>query len=155
MNRWTTWMAAAALFGIQAARAEVVQNDSFVLDFAPFVPCANDGAGEVVHLHGPLHVLVSFTINGNHVRGKTHYQPQGLSGIGEISGDSYQGTGATQSHFNGSFKQGVFVVTTVNNFRIIGRGRDNNLLVHENVHYRITPDGQFQSVHDNFSIDCK
>lgn len=61
----------------------------------------------------------------------------------------------TQTHFKGSFEQGAFLFTAINNFRIIGRGPGNNLLVHENLHVRITENGEFRGVHDNFRVDCK
>jgi hypothetical protein len=43
----------------------------------------------------------------------------------------------------------------VNNFRIIGQGRGNNFLVHENVHLTITANGDVGTAHDNFGVECK
>jgi hypothetical protein len=43
----------------------------------------------------------------------------------------------------------------VNNFRIIGQGKGNNFLVHENLHLTINANGVATAVHDNFSIDCR
>ena len=106
-------------------------------------------------LNGPLHVLITTTINGNKVSGKTHFQPQGLSGVGLDTGDTYRATGVTQDHFKGSFKNGQFSSTFVNNFRIIGQGRGNNFLIHENFHFTINANGEMTTVHDNFSVDCK
>ena len=97
-------------------------NESIDLNLVVFVPCANRGAGELVDLNGPLHVLITTTINGNKVSGKTHFQPQGLSGVGLDTGDTYRATGVTQDYFKGSFKNGQASFTFVNNFRIIGQG---------------------------------
>jgi hypothetical protein len=72
-------------------RAPVVENDSIDINLAVFVPCANGGVGELVDLNGPLHILTTFTINGNKVSGKTHFQPQGISGVGLDSGDKISG----------------------------------------------------------------
>jgi hypothetical protein len=137
------------------AQAAVEVNDSFDTTLAVFVPCANGGAGEVVDLQGPLHVLTSFTINGNHVSGDSHAQPQGISGTGESTGDTYHATGVTQDHFGGSFINGQFNETFVNNFRIIGQGPGNNFLIHEDFHVTINANGELTSFHDNFSVDCK
>jgi hypothetical protein len=60
-------------------------------------PCPS--AGEIVDLIGPLHTLISLTINGNNVSGKFHFEPQGISGLGETTGDKYQATGVTQETF--------------------------------------------------------
>jgi hypothetical protein len=104
---------------------------------------------------GPLHVLFTFTINGNNVSGFSHFQPQGISGTGETTGDKYQGTGVTQQSFKISLLNGQANFTSVNNFRIIGQGPGNNYLVHENMHVTINANGTVIVSHDNFSVACK
>jgi hypothetical protein len=136
-------------------QAEVLVNDSFDVSLLVFVPCANGGAGELVDLEGPLHELISITINGNHVSGDSHNQPQGISGVGESTGDTYHATGVTQDHFSGSFTNGQFNETFVNNFRVIGQGPGNNFTVHENLHITVNANGDVTVFHDNFSADCK
>ncbi len=68
--------------------------------------------------------------------------PQGISGVGLDTGDKYQGAGVTQDHFKGSFNNGQFNQTFVNNFRIIGQGPGNNFLVHENFRLTINANGE-------------
>jgi hypothetical protein len=137
-------------------RAEVTQNESVDLTgFSVFVPCANNGAGELVIFQGNLHALVSFTINANHVSGKFHFQPQGLTGTGRRTGDKYQGTGVTEDMFSGSLVNGQYAETYNNNFRIIGRGPDDNYLVHEVAHVTINANGTTRVFFDKISTDCK
>lgn len=156
MRKLTTMGAIAVLAAFAApAWAEVVVNQSIDMNLAAFVPCANGGAGEVVRLSGPLHVLITFTINDNQISGKTHFQPQGISGTGMTTGDTYQATGVTQDHFSSSLQNGQFNQTYVNNFRIIGHGPGNNFLVHENFHIAVNANGELSTAHDNFSVDCK
>ena len=159
MKKNTTIMiflfAALALFTVPANAAKQV-NDMSDINLTVFVPCAAGGAGELVDLSGPLHTLITFTINGNNVSGTAHFQPQGLSGTGETTGDKYQATGVTKaSSFKGSFQNGQFTQTYVNNFRIIGSGSGNNFLVHEVLHVTFNANGTVSVFHDNFSIDCK
>jgi len=159
MKKNTTIMiflfAALALFTVPANAAKQV-NDMSDINLTAFVPCAAGGAGELVDLSGPLHTLITFTINGNNVSGTAHFQPQGLSGTGETTGDKYQATGVTKaSSFKGSFQNGQFTQTYVNNFRIIGSGSGNNFLVHEVLHVTFNANGTVTVFHDNFSIDCK
>ena len=159
MKKNTTIMiflfAALALFTVPANAAKQV-NDMSDINLTVFVPCAAGGAGELVDLSGPLHTLITFTINGNNVSGTAHFQPQGLSGTGETTGDKYQATGVTKaSSFKGSFQNGQFTQTHVNNFRIIGSGSGNNFLVHEVLHVTFNANGTVTVFHDNFSIDCK
>ena len=137
------------------ANAAVVVNDRTDINLTIFVPCAAGGVGEIVDLSGPLHTLISFTINGNNVSGYFHFQPQGISGTGETTGAKYQGTGVTQESFKASLQNGQFNFTFINNFRIIGQGPGNNFLVHETLHFTINADGTVTVFHDNFSIDCK
>ena len=137
------------------ANAAVQVNDTTDINLTVFVPCALGGVGEVVDLAGPLHTLISFTINGNNVSGYSHFQPQGITGTGETSGNKYQATGVTQQSFAQSLQNGQSNFTFVNNFRIIGQGPGNNFLVHETLHVTINANGTATVYHDNFSMDCK
>jgi len=159
MKKNTTIMiflfAALALFTVQANAAKQI-NDMSDINLTVFVPCAAGGAGELVDLSGPLHTLITFTINGNNVSGTAHFQPQGIVGTGETTGDKYQATGVTKdSSFKVSFQNGQANQTFVNNFRIIGQGPGNNYLVHEVAHVTFNADGTLRVFHDSFSIDCK
>jgi hypothetical protein len=147
-------LAALALM-IAPAYAGVQVNDRTEIALTVFIPCAADGAGEVVDLAGPLHTLISFTINGNNVSGYTHFQPQGIIGVGETTGNRYHATGITRESFKNSFRNGQANDTFVNNFRIIGQGPGNNFLVHETEHFTINANGSVTVFHDNFSVVCK
>ncbi|MCW3090132.1 MAG: hypothetical protein JWP81_1201 [Ferruginibacter sp.] len=130
-------------------------NEKVDIDLFVFIPCANGGAGEDVILSGPLHILSSFTISDNMISGKNHYQPQGISGIGQITGDKYQATGITLDQFKGSLINGQYETSYVNNFRIIGQGPGNNYLVHSVTHLTYNANGELTAFVDNFSVDCK
>ena len=135
--------------------AEITANDVTPFTATVFVSCANGGKGEPVDLTGYLHVLLSSTVNENNVSGKYHFQPMGVSGVGQITGDKYQATGVSQESFAGSLTNSHYTDTFVNNFRIIGQGPGNNFLVHENMHITISADGTVIVNHDNFSATCK
>ena len=138
------------------AHAAVQTNQSTDIALSVFVPCAAGGAGEIVDLAGPLHTLITLTINGNNVSGILHFQPQGISGVGETTGQTYHATGVTKEEsFKASFQNGQLQMTFVNNFRIIGQGPGNNLLVHETAHVTINADGSVTVNHDNISIECR
>jgi hypothetical protein len=137
------------------ANAAVEVNNTTDITISVFIPCAAGGAGEVVDLSGPLHTLISFTMNGNNVSGYFHFQPQGISGVGETTGDKYQATGVTQQSFKNSLQNGQANLTFVNNFRIIGQGPGNNYLVHETLHFTINANGTQAVSFDNLTVDCK
>ena len=135
----------------------VTTNEQIDVTLFVFVPCANGGAGEVISVSGPLHVLTHTTIsNSGMAHVKQHFQPQGLSGEGFTTGDKYQGTGVTQEEFNVDLRDGAPQTDTfINNFRMIGQGPDNNYLVHENFHVTVNANGEVTTVVDNFSVTCK
>jgi hypothetical protein len=132
-------------------------NVSIPTDLAVFIPCANNGAGEDVQLSGPLHMLFHVTISaGDKIIIKSHFQPQGISGVGRTTGDKYRATGVTQETTTFDSIDGFpFVTSFVNNFKIIGRGPGNNFLVHENFHVTINANGEVTVFVDNFKFDCK
>jgi hypothetical protein len=127
-----------------------------VINLQVFVPCAAERAGEIVDLGGRLHTVIHLTSNGNNVSGMSHFQPQGIVGTGETTGDTYQATGVTKdSSFKASFQNVQFTQTFVNKFRIIGQGPGNNFLVHEITHVTFNAKGAATVLHDNFSAVCK
>lgn len=135
------------------AHAETLVNQVIPINISVFVPCANDGAGEIVTLSGDLHDTFALTFNnGGGVHIKMHDNPQGVSGVGETTGLKYQATGVTTLELN--VRIGA-EETFVNNFRVIGQGSNNNFLVHENFHITINANGTLTSFIDNFSAECK
>jgi hypothetical protein len=139
---------------IPQAQAEVQANESVPLSSTVFVPCANDGIGELVDLSGNLHILVTATINKNHVSGTTHYQPQGVVGEGMDTGNKYQGVGVTQDHFSGALQGGSYTYTFTNSFMIIGQGPGNNFTIHETFHITINANGEITVEADNLRTAC-
>ena len=148
-------IAVAAVVGVTAAQAEVTTNTKTPIAQTVFVPCANGGVGEFIDLSGELHTLITSTINDNHVSGKYHYQPQGVSAIGQITGDTYRATGGSQDKFSGNLTNDQYETTYVNNFRMIGPGPGNNFLVHEVSHLTINANGTTTVDFDNLSTECK
>jgi hypothetical protein len=119
-----------------------------------FVPCADGGQGEDVALTGNLHVLFQFAIsNSGQVTLRDHSNPQGVVGTGLSTGDTYRGTGVTQSHDR--LGQVGESFTFVNNFRIIGRGPGNNFTVHETIHVTVNANGNVTVSTEKARIGCK
>jgi hypothetical protein len=136
-------------------RAETISNTSVPIEFLDFVPCADGGAGEYVLVSGYLHILITTTVDANGgFHGKTHFQPQGMSGVGLTTGASYRATGVMQEHFNSSAGETISE-TFVNNFRLIGPGRGNDLLVHQAVHVTTNANGDVTADVFNSRIQCR
>lgn len=123
------------------------------IDVTEFVeiPCA----GESVILQGKLHVLTHYTVTGNNVVSYIHYQSQGITGVGSVSGERYRSTGVTQEVFKGSFTNSQYTATSINNFRIIGQGPDNNYSIHSILHVTFNANGTVTAKFDKSLVDCK
>ena len=149
-------LGAALALATVPANAAVQVNDIADINLVAFIPCADGGAGEVVNLSGPLHVVITFTINGNNISGVAHFQPQGITGTGETTGDKYQSTGVTKNiGFKTSFQNGQATQSFVNNFKIIGAGPDNNLLIHVDAQVTFNANGTVTVSHNHFSAECR
>jgi len=150
---WTVLTLVAGLVvggAVLPMQAAVTTNTSIPITLVVNIPCA----GELVVLNGPLHILFSFTFDragGFHMVG--HFQPQGISGLGQTTGAKYQATGETE--FQTNAKAVPFETSFVNNFKIIGQGPSNNLLIHENLHLTVNADGTVTAVIDNTSFECR
>jgi hypothetical protein len=115
------------------------------------IPCAN----EIAVLGGDLHILLQTTIDadgGTHL--EVHFNPQGVNGAGLTSGNKYQGTGVTRYDLNTSGPP-PFESVSVNNFNIVGQGRDNNMLMHFNTRMSIDANGAATATVSNFKAECK
>lgn len=138
---------------VQASASTVTTSSVFPISLRVFVPCGVGFSGEYVDLSGNLHDLFHVTFDGSGgFQMDASDNPQGVSGVGETTGDKYQGTGITRFSGNGT-AGGTSVFTFVNNFNIIGQA-GNSFVVHENFHITVNPDGTVTSSHDNFSMTC-
>ena len=137
---------------VPAAQAAIVTNETVSYAWSGFVPCANGGAGELVTGTIDVHNLITSTVNGNADTGQFQFQLRG-SLVGSITGDTYQLTAVTRGTYNESLQSGVYTLTYVNSYKLIGPGAENNVLVREIAH--LTIDGDDVVVQrDDFSVHC-
>lgn len=124
------------------------------LSLSVFIPCANQGNGEVVDFTGTLHGVISSTVNDNRIHLNDLFNPQGAKGVGETTGDVWEATGVTRQDLNASVSAFPFETTFVNNFKLID-GRDGSYLLHQNIHVTVLADGTTTSSVDHFTFACK
>jgi hypothetical protein len=136
---------------LRATAFTVTQN--FEFSQLVFIQCANGGAGEDVTLSGTLHDVFHVTINGNKFVLKTHDQPQGVTGVGAITGDIYHATGVTQETTTSGLVG--FTDAFVNSFKIIGPGPSNNVLIQGVVHFTVNANGTLTVARDQFTAECR
>jgi hypothetical protein len=142
--------------GVHGQAGGSKQNIAVPIMLVLFVPCANDGAGELIQVTGNLHLLTHTVVNQSGITEKVHIQPQGIAGTGVDSGDKYQATGVTQQITHTSSDPSADqTFSFVNNFRLIGQGPGNNFLVHETVHVTTNARGVQTAFVDNFKMNCR
>jgi hypothetical protein len=149
----SSWLIFLLAVWTPSLHAAVTTNVKIPVNIPVFIPCAAGGAGELVVLQGNLHALVRFTMSASGtIHAAIHFQPQGISGVGQTTGDKYQGTGVTQDQFNATVGHEE---TFINNFRIIGQGNGNNFLIHQVVHITINANGTVRAFVNMQSVDCR
>jgi hypothetical protein len=156
MKRMLVLLALAAVgmtTSVTAAQAEIVSNDTVSYAYSGYVPCANGGSGELLTGTIDVHNLITSTVNGNVESSQFQFQPRG-SLVGSSTGDTYRLTGVTRGSSSESLQGGVYTLTYVNSYQLIGPGPGNNLRVHEIAH--VTVDGDDVVVrHDDLRIECQ
>ena len=137
--------------------AAVVASTSQTLPFKRtlWISCANDGLGEKVALQGELEIRTHTTEDENGgVHMSSHVRPSGVVGVGEITGLKYRGTGGTFEGEGYAAAGYPKVYSFVNNFRIIGQGPGNNLLMHMTIHQTMNEDGELTADVDLINSGC-
>jgi hypothetical protein len=139
------------------ARAAIDFRETIPVDFTGFVPCADGGAGEDVHIAGEVVRWIDTTVSqSGHVTSVVHANYQGVSGIGLTTGDRYQATADSIFVVNSSFGPSTpLAYTVVSQFAMIGEGSDNNFVVRGLTRVTIMPDGTTHGEVFNSIIDCR
>ena len=137
------------------SQAAVEENASVDVEILGVVPCAAGGAGEIVDLSGREHFLITGTMTATTFSGHFMIQPQGMSGIGETTGATYQAVGKTELSGTGSFVNGRSTMVFVNDFSIIGAGPGNNAILVQTSHVTFNADGTMTASVDNVHFECK
>ena len=120
------------------------------------ISCANGGVGETVALSGEVEIVSHSTTDANGgVHLSMHVRPAAVTGVGATTGLKYRGTGGgLVSQFDAADGFPA-VYTMINNFRIIGQGPGNNVLMHMTIHVTMNANGEQTAQVDLSSQDCK
>ena len=110
--------------------------------------------GETVTYNGVVHLDMTFTLNKNTVHATLVANPQGVKGLGETTGATYQATGVTRQDQSGSLVNGSLTFTYVNRFDFIAQGSVPGFEEHETLHVTFNAKGTATASFDNFSTTC-
>ena len=114
----------------------------------------NPCTGEPLLLTGELHILFHVTEDANggfHVQ--THFQPQGVSGTGLVSGEQYRGVGVTRDA--AYFPPGELRETTfIDRFYFVSKGPSENMLATTTTHVTFNANGEPTAELFRLEIKC-
>jgi hypothetical protein len=89
------------------------------------------------------------TANGFLVTGV--FNPQGVTGVGLVSGRVYHGTGVT---FETLMAAASETYTLVNNFRLVSPGPGGDVIVQNMFHVTVNANGEVTAVLDRSTVSC-
>lgn len=124
------------------------------LDVPINVTVTNPCNGEFVDLSGVLHLDATITVNGNTTHVTSQANAQGVTGIGEVTGDVYHGTGVTRADQNVRLVNGSANATFIDRFDIVGTGGVPGFSVHETTHITFDANRIMTVSFDNLSMTC-
>ena len=124
-------MLAAVCVAAPASQAETTVT-AVPLDIVPFIPCANNGAGEFVALSGTLRETITVVQETQPVGYKMlrfQFTWTGFSGVGLATGNSYvlAGTAAPMAILSDN----GYLTTYVSIWRLIGLGASPDLRIQQ------------------------
>jgi hypothetical protein len=123
------------------------------LDISYFLPCANNGAGEIVNVSGTFMMVFHTSSDPNLGTHTTLVEvQQHVAGFGETTGDRYVSTFVNFFNFNDT---GALTSTQQVVFRITGPGPGNDALIRIVNHSTVNPDGTITVAFDTITIECE
>jgi len=154
-KRWVATLAVllSAMLALVAPTVTQAAATSFtIVETIPFTT-EFEGCGDVISIDGEIQHVFHITLTGTGKLVVTElFHPQGLTGVGLLSGATYHAVGETKS--TATIGVGA-VFTTTNNFKMISSGSTANYLVREISHLTFNARGELISSFDKFSLECR
>jgi hypothetical protein len=114
---------------------------------------ANPCNGEPFAFSGDVHESFHVTFDaGGGLHVDEHFNAQGITGVGLISGDKYTGNEASHDEFNTRFG---YEETFTHHFAMISNGSAPNFVISEVFHVTFNANGDLTVFFDNFSAECR
>ena len=118
-----------------------------------FIPCANGGAGEDVNLTGTVKIVRQETSNNQRFTFILHAIPDGITGVGLSTGDTFTAIGGSQDAVTGTIEYGgQYSATYIQQMRFASRGI--SFVVKYKFHVTVTSNGQISTRIDEEKVEC-
>jgi hypothetical protein len=131
------------------SRAVVVNDTRTPVSGTVFNPCN----GEPVPFQGYIHSTFRLEFdNGGGIHVGSHFNAQGITGVGAISGATYTGNQADNDQFNAKYGEEETFET---HFSEIAHGPVPNFVLFEVAHVTVNANGTVTVFFDNFRSECQ
>jgi hypothetical protein len=146
---------ALTLISITTASAAVVSNT--IVPIPANTVIFDSCTGEGVHVTGSIHAVTVATVDadgGTHT--DFHFNVQGVSGVGLVTGTQYRGI-HTETHSSNSDEPTPSEITTRIDIKLISEGDSSNLTIRDVLlHVTVNADGTVTASIDNVTTgDCQ
>lgn len=148
-------LVAVLLAAALSIAAGVVSNTT--VPIPPNRVLADPCTGEGVLVTGEVHQVMVQTIDANGgTHTEMHFNVEGVSGVGLITGTHYRGI-HTETHSTNSSDSGASEFTTVIDIKLIAEGSASNLTIRDVlIHTTVNADGTTTATVDNMSVgECQ
>jgi len=122
-------------------------------DNTVFVPCANGGAGESVHIKGFTNLLYTISWTDHGFTYGYHANTYRIEGTGLTSGETFVGSGQTEGQVFGSWVSEQWLSTLIDQLRLTNG--NTSFVVKNTYHISATPDGTVAVKFSNQEAECK
>jgi len=122
-------------------------------DNTVFIPCANGGAGELVHITGLTNLLYTISWTDHGFTYGYHATTYKIVGTGLTSGDTFTGSGNTEGQVMGAWVNEQWLSTFVDQLRLVNS--KTSFIVKSLYHVLVNPDGTVEVKLDGQSAECK
>jgi hypothetical protein len=117
-----------------------------------FVPCANGGAGEYVHITGSTNLQYTISWTDHGFTYGYHATTYRVDGTGLTSGDTFVGSGNTEGQVMGAWVNEQWLSTFVDQLRLTDA--NTTFIVKSLYHILVNPDGTTEVKLKDQSADC-
>lgn len=124
---------------ISAQASDRTSTVAVPFDWTYYVPCANGGAGEYVHVSGSTNLVYTISWTDHGFTYGYHANTYQIEGVGLSSGETFTGSGHTEGQVMGAWVNEQWLSTMVDQIKLIGT--TTSFVVKNTYHITVSPDG--------------
>ena len=122
-------------------------------DNTVYVPCANGGAGEYVHLNGRTNFLYTISWTDHGFTYGYHANSYAIKGVGLTSGEQFVASGTTEGQVAASWVNERWIAIITDQLRVTAP--NTSFVVKNKYHVTTTPDGDALINLREQEVECK